>query len=79
MTVPPPLDTVFVYDSTHHAIWAEEVAEKAGIPSEVVPAPTAAEATCNLALRTLPARVPELAEALEREGVRFRLHPPPTP
>ena len=67
----PPL---FSFDTTHMALWAEEVARDRGIPSEVVPAPAELRAKCGLALATLAARVEELAAALETEGVEF--HPP---
>ena len=33
---------VFTFDTTHHALWAEEVAGEHGIPAEVIPAPPAA-------------------------------------
>lgn len=69
--LPPP---TFVFDTTHHAIWAEEVAEDRGIPVEVVPAPADAKASCGLALRVHPTRVDQLAEALSEEGVEFRIH-----
>lgn len=65
----------FVFDTTHHAIWAEEVAEERNIPAEVIPAPHDAGAKCNLALRTLPQRVGELANALDSEGIEYRIHP----
>jgi hypothetical protein len=66
---------VFTFETTHHALWAEELALAAGIPAQVVPAPAAAHARCNLALETLPDDVPRLAEVLEGEGVPFGLHP----
>jgi hypothetical protein len=68
---------VFTFDTTHHALWAEEVAAERGIPSEVIPAPAAAATRCNLALATLPEDVPALAGALREAGVPHRLHPPP--
>ena len=60
---------VFTFDTTHHALWAEEVARERGIPAEVIPAPPAARARCNLALETLPDEAAALAAALEEEGV----------
>lgn len=66
---------LFTFDTTHHALWAEEVAGEAGIPAEVVPAPPGARARCNLALETLPEEVERLAGELDRAGVPFRLHP----
>ncbi len=61
--------TLFTFETTHHALWAEEVAQDRGIPAEVVPAPPAARARCNLALETLAEEADHLAEELAREGV----------
>jgi hypothetical protein len=73
-------DTVFTFDTTHHALWAEEVANEAGIPAQVVPAPPAARARCNLALETLPDDVEALAAALAAQGIPHgRWSPPPEP
>ena len=46
----------------------------AGIPVEVIPAPPAAQARCNLALAALPEDVPRLADELRAEGVPFGVH-----
>jgi hypothetical protein len=62
---------VFTFHTTHHALWAEEVAASRGIPADVIPAPPAARARCNLALETLPEDVGALADALDQEGVPF--------
>jgi hypothetical protein len=67
---------VFVFDTTHHALWAEEVAQEAGIPAEVIPAPPAARARCNLALETLPEDAARLAATLTVEGVPHALWTP---
>lgn len=68
--------TFFTFDTTHHALWAEEVARDAGIPAEVVPAPPAARARCNLALESLSDDADQLAEALGAAGVPHgRWHP----
>lgn len=64
--------TIFTFDTTHHALWAEEVAGARGIPAEVIPAPPAARARCNLALETLRDDVDALAAALDDEGVPYR-------
>jgi hypothetical protein len=65
---------VFTFDTTHHALWAEEVAQEAGIPVEVIPAPPAARARCNLALAALAEDVPRLSEELRAQGVPFGIH-----
>jgi len=66
---------VFTFDTTHHALWAEEVAREEGIPAEVIPAPPAAHARCNLGLETFPEDVARLAAVLDARKVPFRLHP----
>lgn len=73
---PGSMPQTFTFDTTHHALWAEEVAAGAGIPAEVVPAPPEAGARCNLALRTFAEEVARLAAELDRAGVPFRLYSP---
>jgi hypothetical protein len=62
---------LFTFDTTHMALWAEEVAQDSGIPAEVVPAPPEARAKCGLAVATLERFVDPLAEALGEAGVDF--------
>ncbi|HEU0302187.1 MAG TPA: DUF3343 domain-containing protein [Longimicrobium sp.] len=62
---------IFTFDTTHHALWAEEVARERGVPAEVIPAPPAARARCSLALETLPEEVDALAAALDEAGVPY--------
>ena len=66
--VPLPL---FLFDTTHHALWAEDVARKREIPAEVVPAPADAKAKCALALQCLAVNLIDLEGALTEEGVSF--------
>lgn len=68
---------LFTFDTTHHALWAEEIARERGLPYEVVPAPPAARARCNLALATLPEAAEAVAAALAAEGVPFARYAPP--
>lgn len=65
---------LFTFDTTHHALWAEDIARERGIPAEVVPAPPAARARCNLALETLPEAAAALSAALLEEGVPHGRH-----
>jgi hypothetical protein len=74
-----PSEQAFVFDTTDAALWAEEVAEEHGIPVEVVPAPAASQAKCDLALVTPLARARELVEVLSAAGVTFRPWPPDRP
>ena len=69
-----PERRIFTFDTTHHALWAEEVARERDVPAEVIPAPAAAHARCNLALETLPEDVERLGGFLDEEGVPFRLY-----
>lgn len=62
----------FIFETTHHAMWAEDVARERSIPAEVVPAPPEAEAKCGLALRAKSDQADKLAEALTQEGIVFK-------
>ena len=66
--------SIFTFDTTHHALWAEEVALASRIPHEVVSAPPAAKAKCSIALETLLADTDAFAEALTAATVPFRIH-----
>ncbi|GMR13484.1 MAG: hypothetical protein BMS9Abin29_1694 [Gemmatimonadota bacterium] len=68
-------ERIFTFNTTHHALWAEDVAVNRGIPAEVIPAPAESKAKCSLALRTFPDRFADLERALEEEGVAFALYP----
>lgn len=66
---------IVTFDTTHHALWAEEVVLDLGVPLEVVPAPPAAHARCDLALEILSADAQAVTVALETAGIPFALHP----
>lgn len=61
-----------VFDSTTAALWAEEVADDADIPVELVPAPAGSAAKCDLALETTPGRMRKLEAELRAQGVPYR-------
>lgn len=63
----------FIFETTHHAMWAEDVAREQAIPAEVVPAPPEADAKCGLALRTRESQADELAKELQKEGILYKL------
>jgi len=65
---------LLVFDTTHHALWAEEIARSKGLGVDVVPAPAAADAKCDLALVVLEEDELELIASLDAEGVPFRLY-----
>ncbi len=64
---------LLVFDTTHHALWAEQVALANAFGAEVVPAPAEADAKCDLALEVLEEDADALIATLMNEGVPFRL------
>ena len=70
---PDSVTRTFIFETTHHAMWAEDVAREQTIPAEVVPAPPEADAKCGLALRTEESQADELARALDKEGILYKL------
>jgi hypothetical protein len=65
---------LLTFDTTHHALWAEQVALENGFGVAVVPAPADARAKCDLALEFLPEEEGALLDALEAEQIPFRLY-----
>ena len=61
-----------VFDANAAVFWAEEVAQARSVPVEVVPAPAASEAKCDLALVCRPEDGPRLETGLRLEGVPFK-------
>ena len=69
-------ERIFTFNTTHHALWAEDVASVREIPAEVIAAPAESKAKCSLALRTFQDRFADLERALEEEGVTFAVYTP---
>jgi hypothetical protein len=67
-----PVRLLLVFDTTHHALWAEQIALEGRLGVEVVPAPADSNAKCDLALEYLPEDGPALLDALAQAGVPFR-------
>lgn len=66
------MNRIVVFDTTHHALWAEEVARDQGIAVEVVPAPEGVDAKCGMALEVMSASYGDLTKLLEQEGIPFK-------
>lgn len=64
---------IFVFETTHHAMWAEDVARDQAIPAQVVPAPPDGGARCGVALRTPLHSADELSRALDEERILYRV------
>jgi len=62
---------LLTFDTTHHALWAEQLAHEAGYAAEVTPAPAEAAAKCDLAIEYLPEEEAQLFALLRRHGVEF--------
>jgi hypothetical protein len=67
----------FTFDTTHHALWAEEIAKEDRIPHEIVPSPPEANARCDIAIAILAEDVARMAGLLESSGVSFRIYVSP--
>ena len=65
---------IYLFETTHQAMWAEDVAREQGIPAEVVGAPADAKAKCGLALRTGDAHREALELAMTTQGIEFRAY-----
>ena len=61
-----------VFDTTHHAMWAEEVAREQGIAVEVVPAPEDVDAKCGMALQVVNESYEPLQALLSQQGIPFK-------
>lgn len=70
MVLSPP--RIFLFESSTHVLWAEEIARDERIPVEVIPAPEEARDRCGLAIRTLQERGEALRALLEKEGIPFQ-------
>jgi hypothetical protein len=64
---------LLTFDTTHHALLAEQIAHEHGLAAEVTPAPAASGAKCDLAIEYLIEEEEFLLRALRHAGVEFRL------
>ena len=64
-------ESVLTFETTHMALWAEDVAREHAIPVEVIPAPPERQARCDLALVCRPVDLDRLAAVLSAAGVTF--------
>ena len=71
--------TIYVtFETTHHALWAEELVRERGLASELVPSPPQAHARCNLALMVFAEDEFRLRALLEDEGIPYGIYRPET-
>jgi hypothetical protein len=62
---------VLTFDTTHHALWAEELAREQQLGAQVIPAPAGSKAKCSLALEVLDEDYDVLIAALQKNGVQY--------
>ncbi len=67
--------SLLVFDTTHHAMWAEQVVLRAGLAADIQPSPAAARAKCALALAYLPDEETDVIRVLDDAGVPYRCYP----
>lgn len=68
------MNRIVIFDTTHHALWAEEVARERGLAVEVVPAPEGTSAKCGMALEVLNESFDAVKAALTQEGISFKVY-----
>jgi|GEM_PF-1005788 len=59
---------IFTFETTHQALWAEDVAREKGVPHEMAPAPPEVDAKCGLSVRTPAGHADGLARPSRRKG-----------
>lgn len=64
---------LLTFDTTHHALWAEELLLEGGLAAAVVPVPPASRALCDLAIEFLPQEEEAVLSLLQQAGVQFRV------
>jgi hypothetical protein len=69
---------LLTFDTTHHALHAEQVAHQHGLAAEPTPAPPEAGAACDIALEYLEEEEPALKEAVGAAGIPFAVWRGPT-
>ncbi|HSG67034.1 MAG TPA: DUF3343 domain-containing protein [Gammaproteobacteria bacterium] len=68
------MSTILTFDTSHHALWAEQVATRQQLGAQIIPAPSEAKAGCGLALECLDEDVPALRQALQEQGVPYAVY-----
>lgn len=73
------MNPVFTFDTTHHALWAEEIAREENVPHEVIAAPPAANARCSIAIETLESEIDRFSALLESVSIAHAVYRPSLP
>lgn len=70
------MTALLLFDTTHHALHAEQAAHAHGLAAEVTPAPADARARCDLALEYLIEDEALLLALLHDEEIRYHRYRP---
>jgi hypothetical protein len=63
---------LLTFDTTHHALWAEQLAHEHGLAAQPTPAPPESGALCDIAIEYLPDEELQLRDVLTSAGIEFR-------
>lgn len=66
------MQALITFDSTHHALRAEQVLEGAGLTPDIIPTPREITASCGLSLSLVASDLPRALELLRAVEVTFR-------
>jgi hypothetical protein len=64
---------LLTFDTTHHALWAEQLAHEHGLAAQPTPAPPESGALCDIALEYLSEEELQLRDVLTSAGIEFRV------
>jgi hypothetical protein len=64
---------LLTFDTTHHALWAEQLAHEHGLAAQPTPAPPESGALCDIAIEYLPDEELQLRDVLTSAGIEFRV------
>ena len=64
---------LLTFDTTHHALLAEQLAHDHGFAAEVTTAPAESHAKCDLALEILPEELSSVIDVLRAHDVHFNV------
>lgn len=67
------MNPLLLFETTHHALFAEQLAQEHGLAVDPVPAPPEAGAGCDIALEFFPGEEERISEVLRSGNVEFRI------
>ncbi len=66
------MPVLIVFDSTHHALQAEQALQSVGLPLNTIPTPREISASCGLSLSITSEHLPIALRLMHEQGVVFR-------